>query len=129
VVPPVRWPRRGWIVIAMTTSTQMTGTQMTENSDLLDVAVVGGGQAGLAVAWHLRRLGLRFLVLDAGPAIGHVWRSRWDSLRLFTSARYNALPGRPSPAGPTPTRARMPSPTTCATTRPRSTCRSARTAE
>jgi putative flavoprotein involved in K+ transport len=53
-----------------------TSTQTTENSDLLDVAVVGGGQAGLAIAWHLRRLGLRFLVLDAGPEIGHVWRSR-----------------------------------------------------
>jgi putative flavoprotein involved in K+ transport len=70
----------------MTTSTQMTGTQMTENIDPLDVAVVGGGQAGLAVAWHLRRLGLRFLVLDAGPEIGHVWRSRWDSCRSARTA-------------------------------------------
>ena len=64
----------------------------------LDVAVVGGGQAGLAMGWHLRRLGLRFLVLDAGPELGHVWRARWDSLTLFTPAQYSGLPGMPFPA-------------------------------
>jgi putative flavoprotein involved in K+ transport len=64
----------------------------------LDVIVVGGGQAGLAMAWHLKQRGLRFLVLDAGPQVGHVWRSRWDSLRLFTPAQYDALPGMDFPA-------------------------------
>jgi putative flavoprotein involved in K+ transport len=63
----------------------------------LDAVVVGGGQAGLAMAWHLQRRGLRFVVLDAGARPGQVWRSRWDSLRLFTPARYNALPGMASP--------------------------------
>ena len=48
----------------------------------------------------LRRLGLRFGVLDAGPEIGHVWQSRWDSLRLFTPARYDALPGMTFPGRP-----------------------------
>ncbi|HEY3263415.1 MAG TPA: NAD(P)/FAD-dependent oxidoreductase [Pseudonocardiaceae bacterium] len=65
---------------------------------LLDVVIVGGGQAGLAMGWHLRRLGLRFLVLDAGPALGHVWQARWDSLTLFTPAQYSGLPGMPFPA-------------------------------
>src|SRR4051794_3288475 len=58
-----------------------------------DVVVIGGGQAGLAVSWHLARQGLRFLILDAGPEVGHVWRSRWDSLRLFTPTQYDSLPG------------------------------------
>jgi putative flavoprotein involved in K+ transport len=65
---------------------------------LLDVVVVGGGQAGLAVAWHLRRQGMRFVVLEAGPQPGHVWRARWDSLKLFTPAQYSSLPGMPFPA-------------------------------
>src|SRR5205807_8519206 len=74
---------------------------------LLDVAVIGGSQAGLAMAWHLaREQPLRFAVLDAGPEIGHLWRSRWDSLTLFTPAQYDALPGMPfpAPAGTYPTK-------------------------
>jgi putative flavoprotein involved in K+ transport len=74
----------------------MNGT----DNELLDVAVVGGSQAGLAMAWHLARRGLRFVVLDAGPEIGHAWRSRWDSLTLFTPAQHDALPGMPFPGGP-----------------------------
>jgi putative flavoprotein involved in K+ transport len=64
----------------------------------LDVVVVGGGQAGLAVAWHLTRQGVNFLVLEAAAELGHSWRTRWDSLTLFTPAQYDALPGMPFPA-------------------------------
>jgi putative flavoprotein involved in K+ transport len=63
-----------------------------------DVVVVGGGQAGLAAAWYLRERGLRFLVLEAAAELGHTWRTRWESLRLFTPAEHDALPGLPFPA-------------------------------
>ena len=55
----------------------------------LDVLVIGGGQAGLAMGYVLAQRGLRFRILDAGSEIGHVWRSRWDSLSLFTPAQYD----------------------------------------
>jgi putative flavoprotein involved in K+ transport len=64
----------------------------------LDVLVIGGGQAGLAMGYHLTQRGLRFQIVDSGPEIGHVWHSRWDSLRLFTSGRYDNLSGLPFPA-------------------------------
>jgi putative flavoprotein involved in K+ transport len=68
--------------------------------EFLDVIVVGGSQAGLAMAWHLARHHLRFVVLEAEPRLGQAWRSRWDSLRLFTPAQYDALPGMPFPGPP-----------------------------
>jgi len=73
---------------------------------ILDTIVIGGGQAGLAMAWHLNEQNRHFLVLDAGPAIGHSWQTRWDSLVLFTPARYDALPGMafPAPADTYPTK-------------------------
>jgi putative flavoprotein involved in K+ transport len=64
----------------------------------LDTVIVGGGQAGLAVGYHLMSRDQRFLILDANPRIGDSWRSRWDSLRLFTPARLNGLPGWRFPA-------------------------------
>jgi putative flavoprotein involved in K+ transport len=81
-------------------------TQGQGGDRLLDVVVVGGSQAGLAIAWHLAQQGLRFLILEAAPEVGHVWRSRWDSLKLFTPAQYDALPGMvfPAPADTYPTK-------------------------
>jgi putative flavoprotein involved in K+ transport len=67
---------------------------------MLDTVIVGGGQAGLALGYHLRRSGRRFAMLDAHPRVGDVWRRRWDSLTLFTARRYDALPGRPFPGDP-----------------------------
>ena len=62
--------------------------------------VIGGGQAGLAAGYHLRRHGLGFVILDAGAHVGDAWRSRWDGLRLFTPVRYDSLPGMPFPGDP-----------------------------
>jgi putative flavoprotein involved in K+ transport len=62
--------------------------------------VIGGGQAGLATAYYLQERDQDFVILDAGERTGDAWRNRWDSLRLFTSARYNGLPGFPFPAPP-----------------------------
>lgn len=66
-----------------------------------DVLVIGGGQAGLATAYHLRRAGLvagdGFSVIDANPAPGGAWQHTWPSLRLFSPAAYSSLPGRPMP--------------------------------
>jgi len=63
-----------------------------------DVVVIGASQAGLAIGYHLAQRGLRFVILDAGPEIGHAWRARWDSLTLFTPAQYSSLPGMAFPA-------------------------------
>jgi len=58
-----------------------------------DTLVIGGGQAGLAVGYHLSRAGVPFLIVDANQRTGDSWRHRWDSLRLFTPNRFNSLPG------------------------------------
>jgi putative flavoprotein involved in K+ transport len=63
-----------------------------------DTVVVGGGQAGLAMGHYLAELGRDFVILDAAARVGDAWRNRWDSLRLFTPAFHNGLPGMPFPA-------------------------------
>jgi len=63
----------------------------------LDVVVIGAGQAGLAAGYYLAQRGLRFAILESCPRVGDSWRNRWDSLRLFTPAKYNGLPGLPFP--------------------------------
>ena len=62
--------------------------------------VIGGGQAGLSTGYFLARRGLRFVILEANRRIGDTWRERWDSLRLFTPARFDGLAGMPFPAPP-----------------------------
>ena len=71
---------------------------MTDISDRQHaVIVVGAGQAGLAAAYHLGRRGIDFVVLEADERVGDVWRRRYDSLRLYSPAKYDALPGLPLP--------------------------------
>ena len=51
------------------------------------IVVVGGGQAGLAVGYHLKKLGVDdFVILDGAARVGDAWRKRWDSMKLFTPA-------------------------------------------
>ncbi len=75
---------------------------MTETSifERIETLVIGGGQAGLSVGYHLQRRGRPFVILDDRERIGDAWRERWDSLRLFTPARFNGLDGMPFPASP-----------------------------
>jgi putative flavoprotein involved in K+ transport len=65
-----------------------------------EVVVVGGGQAGLAIGYFLAQQGRDFTILEAAEQPAAAWRERWDSLRLFTPARYDALPGLPFPGEP-----------------------------
>jgi putative flavoprotein involved in K+ transport len=73
------------------------------------VIVIGAGQAGLSVGYHLAKRGVRFLILDAHGRIGDAWRTRWDSLRLFSPAQFDGLDGLPfpAPAGSFPTKDAM----------------------
>jgi putative flavoprotein involved in K+ transport len=74
-------PRPGW------------GAYLQIMIEQVETIIVGGGQAGLAVGYHLTQLGRKFVILDAYQRTGDSWRTRWDSLQLFTPAYLNALPG------------------------------------
>jgi putative flavoprotein involved in K+ transport len=65
-----------------------------------DVIVIGGGQAGLAIGYHLAQQGRNFTILDAADGPAAAWRERWDSLTLFTPARHDSLPGLAFPGDP-----------------------------
>jgi putative flavoprotein involved in K+ transport len=62
-----------------------------------ETVIIGGGQSGLAAGHHLARRGVDFVIVEASDRIGDVWRSRWESLRLYSPAKYDALPGMPFP--------------------------------
>ena len=62
-----------------------------------ETVIIGGGQAGLATAWHLTHHNMPCIILDENNRVGAAWRKRWKSLRLFTPGRYNSLPGMPFP--------------------------------
>jgi putative flavoprotein involved in K+ transport len=64
-----------------------------EQVERFETMIIGGGQAGLSVAYHLKRDEQSFVVLDAGRRIGDMWRGRWDSLRLYSPASRDSLPG------------------------------------
>jgi len=78
-------------------------------SEYFETVIIGVGQAGLSVGYHLKKQGRPFVILDANERIGDSWRKRWDSLRLFTPARYSGLDGWrfPAPALSFPTKDEM----------------------
>lgn len=64
-----------------------------------ETVVIGAGQAGLSAGYHLARRGKPFVILDAADRIGGSWLNRWDSMKLFTPATHDGLPGLPFPGG------------------------------
>jgi putative flavoprotein involved in K+ transport len=87
------------MVMATTAEAIESGGAAEAIVEQFDTIVIGGGQAGLSVGYYLKEGGRRFVILDANERIGGSWRTRtWNSLRLFTPARYNGLPGWPFPA-------------------------------
>jgi putative flavoprotein involved in K+ transport len=82
---------------------------MNDAQNTFNTIIIGGGQAGLTTGYYLKQYEDNFIIFDASERIGDAWRSRWDSLRLFTPARYCALPGMafPAPAHSFPTKNQM----------------------
>ena len=72
-----------------------------ESTEHTDVLIVGAGQSGLALGYHLQRRGRQVLLVDRNERIGGSWRARWDSLKLYSPASRDGLPGMPFPAGRT----------------------------
>jgi putative flavoprotein involved in K+ transport len=75
-------------------------TAAARDGETLDAIVIGAGQAGLSVGYYLAKRGARFVILNGDARVGDSWRNRWDSLRLFTPARWDGLAGMPFPAPP-----------------------------
>jgi putative flavoprotein involved in K+ transport len=73
---------------------------MMKRVERYELIVIGGGQAGLALGYWLNQHDIDFLILDANGRVGDSWRKRWDSLRLFTPAKYSGLPGLAFPGDP-----------------------------
>lgn len=109
---PTHTSRAGkWVILAMRltvgsyTLAEPTREEPTMNDSqdgpgngYTDTIVIGGGQTGLTVGYNLAQRGVDFVILDANERVGDAWRKRWDSLLLFTPARYNGLPGMPFPS-------------------------------
>src|SRR5215469_2523502 len=76
------------------------GHAMTAITQRAEVIVIGAGQAGMAAGYYLAQAQIPYLILDAAPRAGEAWRQRWDTLELFTPARYSSLPGMRFPGDP-----------------------------
>jgi putative flavoprotein involved in K+ transport len=72
---------------------------MNSTPEVVNTVIIGGGQSGLTVGYYLAQQGRSFVILDAHERVGDAWRKRWDSLLLFTPARFDGLPGMKFPAG------------------------------
>jgi putative flavoprotein involved in K+ transport len=106
---PEGFVEEGTAVLEPTRATPGASEDTARDGETFDVVVIGGGQAGLSVGWHLKRRGLRFVILESGARVGDSWRQRWDSLRLFTPAQLDGLDGMrfPAAAGHFPTKDEM----------------------
>src|SRR5689334_9844128 len=94
-------PSRSSAASTSTISSLRRSDDVTDSSPpQYEVAVVGAGQAGLAIGYFLARQGRSFVILDAADSVGAAWRQRWDSLTLFTPRRYDGLPGLAFPGEP-----------------------------
>lgn len=82
-----------------TAARRRAGLDGSRGREHVETVIIGGGQAGLATAYYLTRQGRPCVILDANERIGDPWRGRWPSLRLYTPARYDGLPGMAFPAG------------------------------
>src|SRR4029453_14578148 len=103
---PSRWSLRsntghsilGGTVMAIQQTAMRDRDTEVPDVETFETVVLGGGQAGLSVGYYLKRRGGSFVILDANERIGGSWRTRtWNSLRFFTPARYDGLPGWPFP--------------------------------
>jgi len=77
-----------------------TSQSQADSAQHLDVAIIGGSQAGLAIGYYLRQQDRRFRIFERARELAPAWRQRWDSLTLFTPRRYSGLPGLPFPGDP-----------------------------
>lgn len=103
------WPEASFYRRPMTTQ-RMHLVQTPAQADGIEsipTVIIGGGQAGLVMGYHLQQAGERFVILDAQPRIGDTWRNRWDSLRLFSFPKYSSLPGWRIPVSSFPTHNEM----------------------
>lgn len=75
--------------------------------EVLDSVVIGAGQAGLSTSFHLARLGVDHVVLDANDRAGGAWQHRWDALTMDDVHRVADLPGQPLPDAAGPERANV----------------------
>ena len=76
-------------------SAPATGRTSAAGAEHFSVVVIGGGPAGLAAGYELAQRGIDFVILESESRLGENWRPRWDSVRLFTPARFDGLPGLP----------------------------------
>src|SRR5689334_606667 len=90
-----RRKKRKEMAMSVQVQTESSGARAVET---FETVVIGGGQAGLSAGYFLAKLGRPFVILDAGERVGDAWRGHWDSMRLFTPARRDGLPGMPFPA-------------------------------
>jgi putative flavoprotein involved in K+ transport len=84
--------------MSMRSDVEGRGQSSASGAEHFETVIIGGGQAGLSVGYHLAKRSRPFVILEANERIGDSWRTRWDSLKLFTPARYDGLAGWPFPA-------------------------------